>query len=81
MADTQYDAQTRIQVLLEYLHDRECELEDVADSKRNTLDQCVQLRQLEEEAKQVGTWGPGGSGVASLLTYQIGLGTGGYCRE
>ncbi|XP_064646133.1 triple functional domain protein-like isoform X3 [Lineus longissimus] len=56
MADAQYDAQTRIQLLLEYLHDRECELEDIAESKRNTLDQCVQLKQLEEEAKQVLCW-------------------------
>ena len=53
MADSQYDAQTRIQVLLEYLHDREIELEDSAEQKRTKLDQCVQLRHLETEAKQV----------------------------
>ena len=31
MADSQYDAQTRIQVLLEYLHEREMDLEDLAE--------------------------------------------------
>ncbi|XP_013406610.1 kalirin isoform X8 [Lingula anatina] len=56
MADSQYDAQTRVQVLLEYLHEREMDLEDIAEAKRIKLDQCVQLRHFETEARQVITW-------------------------
>ncbi|KAJ8977414.1 hypothetical protein NQ317_000215 [Molorchus minor] len=33
MADAQYNAQTRVQVLLEFLHDREMDLEDLAEVK------------------------------------------------
>ena len=55
MADSQYDAQTRIQVLLEYLHERELDLEDLAEQKRMKLEQCVQLRSFEAEARQVRT--------------------------
>ena len=53
MADSHYDAPTRIQELLEYLHEREVDLETLADSKRNRLEQCVQLRNFEVEARQV----------------------------
>ena len=55
MADSHYDAPTRIQELLEYLHEREVDLETLADSKRNRLEQCVQLRNFENEARQVST--------------------------
>ena len=54
MADSHYDAPTRIQELLEYLHEREVDLETLADSKRSRLEQCVQLRNFEVEARQVG---------------------------
>ncbi len=53
MADSQYSAQTRIQVLLEYLHEREMDLEDIAEQKRVKLEQCIQLRHFETEARQV----------------------------
>lgn len=53
MADSQYDAQSRIQALLEYLHEREMDLETIADNKRMRLEQCVQLRNFEIEARQV----------------------------
>ena len=53
MADSQYNAQTRIQVLLEYLHEREMDLEDLGEQKRIKLEQCVQLRHFETEARQV----------------------------
>lgn len=43
MADSQYNAQTRVQVLLEFLHEREVDLEDLAEMKRVKLEQCVQL--------------------------------------
>lgn len=53
MADTQYDAQSRIQALLEYLHEREMDLETIAETKRQRLEQCVQLKNFEIEARQV----------------------------
>ena len=53
MADSQYNAQTRIQVLLEYLHEREMDLEDLGEQKRIKLEQCVTLRHFETEARQV----------------------------
>lgn len=56
MADHQCDAQARIQMLLECLHEREVELEEVAEQKRVKLHQCVQLRHLENEARQVNMW-------------------------
>jgi len=56
MAEGDYDAQTRIQTLLEYIHEREAELEERSEQKRVKLHQCVQLRHLENEARQVNMW-------------------------
>jgi len=53
MADSQYSAQTRVQVLLEFLHEREMDLEDLAEMKRVKLEQCVQLCQFQNDANQV----------------------------
>lgn len=53
MADGQYDAQSRIQALLEFLHEREMDIEDLAEVKRVRLEQCIQLCQLEKDANQV----------------------------
>lgn len=56
MADSQYSAQTRVQVLLEFLHEREMDLEDIAEIKRVKLEQCVQLCQFQNDANQVVKW-------------------------
>ncbi|KAJ9574580.1 hypothetical protein L9F63_008253, partial [Diploptera punctata] len=56
MADSQYSAQTRVQVLLEFLHEREMDLEDLAEIKRVKLEQCVQLCQFQNDANQVVSW-------------------------
>ncbi|XP_045464356.1 kalirin isoform X2 [Harmonia axyridis] len=56
MADAQYNAQTRVQVLLEFLHDREMDLEDMAEMKRVKLEQCIQLGQFQNDANQVISW-------------------------
>lgn len=56
MADSQYNAQTRVQVLLEFLHDREVDLEDLAELKRIKLEQCIQLSQFQNDANQVISW-------------------------
>lgn len=53
MSDAEYDAGSQIQALLEYLHERESDLEALAEQKRLRLEQCVQLRNFEIEARQV----------------------------
>lgn len=56
MADAQYNAQTRVQFLLEFLHDREVDLEELAEVKRVKLEQCIQLGQFQNDANQVISW-------------------------
>ncbi|XP_064466147.1 triple functional domain protein-like isoform X2 [Ornithodoros turicata] len=65
MADNQYDAQSRIQALLEFLHGREMDIEDLAEMKRVRLEQCMQLCQLEKDANQVNTWIRNGEAMLS----------------
>ncbi|XP_049267793.1 triple functional domain protein isoform X2 [Rhipicephalus sanguineus] len=65
MADSQYDAQNRIQTLLEFLHEREMDIEDLAEVKRVRLEQCIQLCQLEKDANQVNTWIRNGEAMLS----------------
>lgn len=56
MADSQYNAQTRVQVLLEFLNERQIDLEELAEMKRIKLEQCVQLVQFQNDANQVISW-------------------------
>lgn len=56
MADNQHNAQTRIQHLLDFLNDRELDLEEMAEVKRAKLEQAVQLCQFQNEANQVILW-------------------------
>ncbi|KAG5888220.1 hypothetical protein JTB14_035569 [Gonioctena quinquepunctata] len=56
MADAQYNAQTRVQMLLEFLHDREMDLEELVEMKRLKLEQCIQLGQFQNDANQVISW-------------------------
>ncbi|KAF6201860.1 hypothetical protein GE061_004256, partial [Apolygus lucorum] len=56
MADAQYTAATRVTVLLEFLHEREMDLEDLAEVMRVKLEQCVQLCQYRVDANQVVSW-------------------------
>lgn len=65
MADSQYSAQTRVQVLLEFLHEREMDLEDLAEMKRVKLEQCVQLCQFQNDANQVVSWIRNGEAMLS----------------
>ncbi|XP_067120464.1 LOW QUALITY PROTEIN: triple functional domain protein-like [Centruroides vittatus] len=65
MADSQYDAHTRVQVLLEFLHEREMDLEDIAEMKRIKLEQCVHLYQFENDANQVVSWIRNGEAMLS----------------
>lgn len=56
MADSQYTAQTRVQVLLEFLHERHMDLVELSEIKRSRLDQAVQLCQFNNDASQVKTF-------------------------
>ncbi len=52
MADGQY-SQSRVNALLEYIQEREIDLEDLAAIRRIKLEQCIQLCQFESDATQV----------------------------
>ncbi|XP_059472379.1 kalirin isoform X2 [Neocloeon triangulifer] len=56
MADAQFPAQTRVQVLLEFLHEKEMDLEDLAEMRRVRLEQALQLGQFQSDANQVISW-------------------------
>lgn len=56
MADPHTNAQTRVQYLLEFLHDRELDLEDLAEAKRIKLEQSMQLCHFQNDANQVISW-------------------------
>ena len=53
MADSQYNGQARVQVLLEYIQEREIDIEDLGTIRRIKLEQCIQLCQFEQDANQV----------------------------
>ena len=48
------EAATRISVLLDYLNERQVDLDNLAKQKQLRLQQCVHLRNFEIEARQVG---------------------------
>ncbi|XP_062526260.1 kalirin isoform X6 [Bombyx mori] len=50
------DAQGRVQLLLEFLHDRQLDLEELAEERRARFEQCVQLGQFQKDAAQVVSW-------------------------
>ncbi len=53
MADSQYSGQSRVQLLLDYIAEREIDLEDLGTIRRIKLEQCIQLCQFESDANQV----------------------------
>lgn len=53
MASSQISAQTRVQVLLEYVNEKHLDLEDLAEGKRVRIQQVIQILQLQNEANQV----------------------------
>ncbi|XP_012941789.1 triple functional domain protein isoform X2 [Aplysia californica] len=65
MSESDHEATNRIGVLLEYLNERQVDLEGLAEQKRLRLQQCVHLRNFEIEARQVILWVRNGE---SMLT-------------
>lgn len=56
MADGQHSATARVQVLLEFLNEREMDAEDLAEMRRVRLEQAAQLVQLQTDATHVANW-------------------------
>jgi len=65
MADSEQVATARIQMILEFLHEREMDLEDLSEIRRVRLEQMVQFCQFQSDANQVLTWMRNGE---SMLT-------------
>jgi triple functional domain protein len=56
LADPNHPASARVQYLVELLHERELDLEDLAEAKRVKLEQNIQLCHFQNDANQVISW-------------------------
>ncbi|XP_066961005.1 kalirin isoform X3 [Macrobrachium rosenbergii] len=62
-ADAESDANNKVSMLLECLHERQMDIEVLTDMKRVKLEQCIHLLQFENEANQVISWIRNGEAV------------------
>ncbi|RWS15944.1 triple functional domain protein-like protein [Dinothrombium tinctorium] len=62
-------ASERLQMILEFLHEREMDFEDISEMRRVRLEQCVQFCQFKSDATQVLSWMKNGESMlaASFL--------------
>lgn len=65
MADSEQTAVARLQMILEFLHERQMDLEDLSEIRRTRLEQTIQLCHFQSDANQVLTWMRNGE---SMLT-------------
>ena len=65
MADSEQTGAARVQMILEFLHERQMDFEDLSEIRRIRLEQMIQLCHFQADANQVLTWMRNGE---SMLT-------------